>query len=160
MLIPFDSISEDSRIWIFPSSRKFYPQELTSIQKSLEDFLNNWKADTHPIEAAFTIKYDRFIIVAVDESQQSLDLESHDALSNLVQELEKTFSVILIDKINVCFKQGEYVQYKELKAFKKLIKNRGVSKNTIVFDNMINTKGMLKEDWEIYMSESWLSYLL
>jgi len=160
MHIPFDSIPEDSRIWIFPSSRKFYPQELKSIHTSVEDFLTIWKSNDSPIEASFQIKYDRFIIIATTETKNALNLEAHDALSHFIQKLEKTFSVTLIDKINVCFKQGEYVQYKELVAFKKLIKTRSVSKNTIVFDNMISTKGMLKEDWEIYLSESWLSYLL
>ena len=60
-----------------------------------------------------------------------------------------------MDKMNACFKQGEYVQYKDLKDFKKLIKDKGVNKNTIVFDNLISTKMEFDEYWEVPASESW-----
>ena len=34
-------------------------------------------------------------------------------------QMQEKFDVMLLDKMNVCFKQGEFVQYKELKDFKK-----------------------------------------
>ena len=64
--------------------------------------------------------------------------------------------MLLLDKINVSYKQGEFVQYKDLKEFKKLMKTRGVSSKTIVFDNMIGLKKDLENDWEINIMESWL----
>ena len=75
-------------------------------------------------------------------------------------ELEKDLDVVLFDKINVCYKQGEFVQYKDLKEFKKMMKNKGVSKKTIVFDNMITTKAELENDWEINIMDSWLGRFL
>jgi len=65
---------------------------------------------------------------------------------------------MLLDKVNVCFKQGQYVQLKEIPAFKLLIKNKGVSKKTVVFDNMINTKFEFDGSWEVPAGESWLSH--
>ena len=160
MVTPFETAPDDSRLWIFPSSRKFYPQELEKISDSISVFLNQWKSAEHPIESGFQIKYDRFIMIVALEGQNSLSLEAHDALSSFILTLEKQLSVTLLDKINICYKQGEFVQYKESADFKKMIKNRSVSKNTIVFDNMISTKGQLNFDWEVYLSESWLSHLL
>ena len=37
-----------------------------------------------------------------------------------------------------------------------MIKNKGVSPKTTVFDNMITTKEELKNDWEINIMDSWL----
>ena len=51
--------------------------------------------------------------------------------------------------MNVCFKQGEYVQYKELKDFKKLVKNKAVTAKTIIFDNLITNKYDFQNFWEI-----------
>ena len=72
-----------------------------------------------------------------------LGLEEQNKLVEFIQELQKDYELIFLDKVNVCFKQGEYVQMKEIPDFKNLIKNKGVSKNTIVSWNwqkeMINS---------------------
>jgi len=79
-------------------------------------------------------------------------------LVNFIQSLESEFKITLLDKVNICFKQGEYVQLKEIPEFKKLIKNRGVSKKTIVFDNLINNKEEYEKSWEIPAENSWVSH--
>jgi hypothetical protein len=106
------------------------------------------------------LKYDRFIIISVDDTDLNLSLQTHDALSLFIQELEKKFEITLLDKINVCYKQGEFVQYKDIVEFKKMMKDKGVSSKTIVFDNMITTKEELESNWEINIMDSWLGRFL
>ena len=84
--------------------------------------------------------------------------DQNEDLISLILDLEKEFSIGLMDKVNVCFKQGEFVQLKEIPDFKKLIKNKGVSKRTIVFNNLINTKNEYDCCWEIEARESWISH--
>ena len=64
-----------------------------------------------------------------------------------------------MDKMNVTFKQGEHISYKSIIDFKKLIKNRSVSSNTLVFNNLVVKKSDLESDWEIPASKSWHSRL-
>ena len=158
MIVPFNKLPKTSKLWVFPSSRKFYKQELPEIQKLLEDFCEKW-CDNN-FELSFEIKHNRFIIFAIDDTDKSLTLENHDALTVFIQELEKKYDIILLDRINVCYKQGEFVQYKDLKEFKKLIKSKGVSQKTTVFDNMVTTVGEYKYDWEINIMDSWLGRFL
>ena len=160
MIVPFNDIPKWCKLWIFPSSRKFYPQEISELQESIEKFLNEWTLNGTPIINSYQVKYDRFIIIAVDNSEISLSVESIDTLTNFIIELQKKYDLMLLDKINVCYKQGEFVQYKDLKEFKKLIKARGVSQKTIVFDNMISTVEELEFDWEINIMDSFLGRLL
>jgi len=63
--------------------------------------------------------------------------------------------VILLDKMNVSYKQGEFIAYKPLSDFKKMAKQKAVSKNTIVFNNLVNNKQEYKEHWEVPAAESW-----
>ena len=160
MIVDINEIPEWCKLWVFPSSRKFYEQEIPGIKESIEAFLNNWANEGQSLNCAYELRYDRFIIISVDNSEISLSLEAHDALSIFIQALEKTLEIILLDKINVCYKQGEFVQYKDLIEFKKMMKNKGVSPKTTVFDNMITTKEELKNDWEINIMDSWLGRLL
>lgn len=156
MIVDFKQIPDESKLWIFPSSRKFYPQEIAGLKEKIKDFLSDWDDGDSVIKSSYRLEYDRFIIITVDDSQHSLSIQAHDLLITFIQELEKIYQLILMDKINVCYKQGEFVQYKDLIDFKKMMKAKGVSQKTIVFNNMITIKSELKYDWEINIMDSWL----
>ena len=160
MIVDINEIPDWCKLWVFPSSRKFYAQEIPGIKESIEFFLNNWTNEGQALNSAYELKYDRFIIISVDDAEISLSIEAHDALSNFIQALETEMEVILLDKINVCYKQGEFVVYKDLIEFKKMMKNKGVSPKTTVFDNMITTKEELQDHWEINIMDSWLGRFL
>lgn len=57
--------------------------------------------------------------------------------------------------MNVSYKQGEFVAYKTLLEFKKMAKEKAVSKNTVVFNNLVINKYEYENAWEVPASESW-----
>jgi hypothetical protein len=61
--------------------------------------------------------------------------------------------------MNVSFKQGDYISYKSIVDFKNLIKDKSVSKNTIVFNNLVTDISDFKNNWEIPAYKSWHSRL-
>jgi hypothetical protein len=160
MLVNFDSLPDSSRVWIYQSNRSFTENELSEISDKLIVFLDNWVAHGFSLEAGFEIKYKRFIIIAVDQEKQSPTGCSIDASVKFVKELEILYSVDLLDKMNVSYKQGNYVAYKTLMDFKKMAKEKAVSKKTIVFNNLVNSLGEYKEFWEVPASESWHSRIV
>lgn len=159
MLVDFNSLSEDAKVWIYPCSRKFYPKEIDGLNEQLKTFTENWKSDDENFKASFDVKYNRFIIFSAEED---VDLSNADIDTQVgfILQLQQQYDVELLDRMNVCFKQGEYTQYKELKDFKKLIKNRAVTEKTIVFDNLIQTKQELESHWEVPILESWYNRFL
>ena len=157
MLVNFDVLPENSRIWIYQSNRSFTEIELEDISAKLIVFLQSWSAHGSDLQVGFEIKYKRFIVIALDQEKQSATGCSIDASVQFIQALETLYSVDLMDKMNVSYKQGEYVAYKTLTDFKKMAKDKAVSKNTIVFNNLVNSKGEYQEFWEVPASESWHS---
>jgi hypothetical protein len=157
MYIPFENLPEESRIWIYQSSRKFSEEEIADIEKDLIEFINNWNAHGTSLEASFQIKYNRFIILAINQEVQQATGCSIDSSVGFIQKLEQKYNVDLLDKMNVAFKQGEFVTYKTLLEFKKLAKDKSVSENTIVFNNLVNTIEEFNDGWEIPAAESWHS---
>lgn len=157
MYIPFDNLPEDSKIWIYPSNRKFSEEEVAEIEKDLGEFLNNWSAHGSELEASFVIKYNRFIIIALNQEVHPATGCSIDSSVAFIQNLEQKYSVDLLDKMNVSFKQGEFITYKTLLDFKKLAKDKSVSEHTIVFNNLVNNIEEWKENWEVPANESWHS---
>src|SRR5690606_41373201 len=67
MFVPFDSLPEDSRIWIYQSNRKFTDEEIHEIETELQKFVEEWAAHGDGLQASFTTRYNRFIILAVDQ---------------------------------------------------------------------------------------------
>jgi len=157
MYIPFENLPQESKIWIYQSSRKFSDEEVAEIEKDLVQFIENWSAHGTSLEASFVIKYNRFIVIAVNQEFHPATGCSIDSSVGFIQNLEQKYSVDLLDKMNVAFKQGEFITYKTLLEFKKLAKDKSVSENTIVFNNLVNTIEELNEGWEIPASESWHS---
>ena len=61
MLVPFESLPEDSRVWIYQSNRSFTDEELVEIKQKLDEFLTQWTVHGSNLKAGYDIKYKRFI---------------------------------------------------------------------------------------------------
>ncbi len=157
MFVPFENLPEESRIWIYQSNRKFSDEEVAEIETGLLEFLNNWSAHGASLEASYQIKYNRFIIIAVNQEVQAATGCSIDASVVFIQSLEQKYNVDLLDKMNVTFKNGEHVAHKTLIDFKRMAKEKAVTANTIVFNNLVNTIEEWNENWEVPAGESWHS---
>jgi hypothetical protein len=160
MFVDYTSISNDAKVWVYPSDRKFYSTEIDEIEKKIKKFAENWKLDDENFKVSYRFLYNRFIILVADDSETTLTNADIDTSVSFILQLQETYKVNLLDKMNVCFKQGEYVQYKELKDFKKLVKNKAVTAKTIIFDNLINNKEDLENYWEITIEDSWYNRYL
>ncbi len=155
MIVDFNTLPEESRVWIYQANRSFTDEELAEIKHKLILFLEQWTAHGQNLQAGFTIEYKRFIVIALNQTINNATGCSIDASVRFIQQLEIDYNVDLMDKMNVSYKQGEYVAYKNLLDFKKMAKNKSVSKNTIVFNNLVNNIAEFKEHWEVPASESW-----
>ncbi len=155
MLVKFKDLPKTSKIWIYQCNRGFNEGELKEIEGELDNFIKDWTAHGSDLIAGYEIRYNRFIVLALDQTQTSVSGCSIDASVHFMQQLEKKYNVMLLDKMNVSYKQGDYVAYKSLIDFKKMVKQKAVSKKTIVFNNLVANKGEYLEHWEVPASESW-----
>ncbi|RMA64242.1 ABC transporter ATPase [Ulvibacter antarcticus] len=155
MLIEFEKLPDDSRIWVYQCNRKLSDEEVAAITPKTEVFLEKWTAHGSDLEAGFEIKYNRFIVLGLNQANASASGCSIDASVRFIQSLEKELEVDLLDKMNVTFYNGEFIAHKSLSDFRKMAKARSVSPNTVVFNNLINTKSEYLENWEVPAKESW-----
>ena len=155
MLVDFNTLPETSRVWIYQANRSFSTSELEEIKFKLDTFVENWSSHGEGLQAGYEIKYKRFIVLALDQEVNAATGCSIDDSVSFIQQLEKDYQVDLLDKMNVSYKQGDFVAYKPLSDFRKMAKDKAVSKNTIVFNNLVTNIAEFKENWEVPASESW-----
>ena len=103
MLIPFENLPEESKIWIYQSNRKFSDAEFSEIETDLISFLEKWEAHSVGLESSYQLKYNRFIIIAVNQDVQAATGCSIDKSVQFIQNLEQKYSVDLLYKMNVSF---------------------------------------------------------
>lgn len=156
MIVEYSNIADSAKVLIYPSSRKFYTTETKELKEKIQQFLENWSLHNTP-NISHKFLYDRFIIFFIDDSEAPLKNKSVDTIVSFILSLETSYKIVLLDKMNVCFKQGKYVQYKELKDFKGLLKNNALSEKSIVFDNLVSSKLDFENYWETTIADSWYS---
>ena len=101
MYIPFDNLPEDSKIWIYQSNRKFSDEEFKEIETDLKSFLENWSSHGTSLASSYQLKYNRFIILAVNQEVQAATGCSIDSSVAFIQGLEQKYNVDLLDKMNL-----------------------------------------------------------
>ncbi|GAA3554703.1 ABC transporter ATPase [Snuella lapsa] len=160
MLVDFNTLPEESRVWIYQANRSFTDSEIEEISAKVEQFIENWTAHGGDLKVGYLIEYKRFIVLGLNQNLNKATGCSIDASVHFIQQLEKDYNVDLMDKMNVSYKQGQFIAYKSLTDFKKMAKDKAVSKNTIVFNNLVTNIAEFKNNWEVPASDSWHSRFL
>ena len=68
MLVDFSILPEESRVWIYQANRSFSEDELQEIQSKLDIFIENWTAHGSDLQAGYTTKYKRFIVIGLNQN--------------------------------------------------------------------------------------------
>jgi len=157
MLVNFDSLNDTSRIWVYQSSREFSDNEVSEIRVKVEEFIGNWKRHGEDLKASYKIKYNQFIILAVDENFNEVSGCSIDASTHLIKQIENLYRVELLNKMNVAFKDGENINSVGLADFQRYVNEQKVTTKTIVFNNLVCSKKELETTWEVPADQSWHS---
>lgn len=155
MFTEYKNLPNNSRVWMYQSDRVFTTQEIDFISTKAKDFIEQWTRHGDNLKGSFTIKYKQFLVLAVDEGFNNVSGCSIDASVRFVKELENELEIDLMNKMNVSFKDGDYINIVKLADFQKFAKEQKITKETIVFNNMVQTKEEVENNWEIPASKSW-----
>jgi len=155
MFVVYKNLPSNSRVWVYQSEREFTQEEIDFISKNAIQFIENWTKHGSDLQGSFTIKYNQFLVLAVDEGFNNVSGCSIDASVHFVQELEKSLEVDLMNKMNISFKDGDNINIVKMNLFKEFAKENKVNTDTVVFNNMITTKDDFENKWEVPASQSW-----
>ncbi|MCI2227635.1 ABC transporter ATPase [Polaribacter sp. MSW13] len=155
MFTEYTNLPNNSRVWIYQSDREFTEKEVAFIAEKAEDFINQWTRHGDDLKGSFTIKYNQFLVLAVDESFNNVSGCSIDSSVRFIKALENELQLDLMNKMNVTFKDNDNVNLVKLPDFQKFAKDKKITSDTIVFNNMVNTKEDFENNWEVPAKESW-----
>ena len=149
MLVEFNTTDDQSRIWIYASEQKLTNEQENHILKDISDHLQNWDAHKVPLTAGVTILEHHFIIIALDETKNGASGCSIDTLQNKIQEIESSFSISLLNRLNIFCRIEETIK---CIPTTKLADN--ANKETLFYDLTIQKKSELST-WLKPIEEGW-----
>lgn len=108
--VPFDTLPEPSRIWVFPASRELTPSERSRLLSEVDAFLDGWAAHGAPLRSARDFRDGYFLVVGVDEDAEAPSGCSIDALVRNLRTLGREMGVTLVEHDPVWYRDGDAVR--------------------------------------------------
>ena len=154
MYIEIEKMPEDARVWVYQSNREFSTEEVEKISFLTKEFLNTWTAHNQELNASFEIRYHIFLIIMIDGKHALASGCSIDKSIHFIRNIERQFTISLLDRQIVALKEAGKINLLKRKDFEKMIEKE-ISLDTIVFNNLVQTKHELNTKWEIPIRDSW-----
>jgi hypothetical protein len=156
MYIPFETLPNHSKIWIYQADRILNPEEVALTEKKALEFTDQWAAHGSPLQASFKILHQRFLVLAVNETFNQASGCSIDSSVNFIKNLEHLFGVNFFDRTKVAFIHNHEVFIETLANLKNSIREGKINANTLTFNNLVQNKEEFENQWVIPASASWV----
>jgi hypothetical protein len=157
----YNALAPNSRVWIFQADREFSADETTSISNELLQFVDNWLSHGSLLKAHYKMLHNRFIIFFADEDGDNMCGRAIDASIRFIKELEKKYSVSLLDRSHVAYIKNDNVYACTLDELGQRIEAGKITPDTEVFNNLVSTKEEFDNHWTVPLAKSWhRSYIM
>jgi hypothetical protein len=156
MYTNFKDLDHSSRLWVYQADRSFNAEEKSFILENGKSFVESWTAHNRDLDASIEIRYDQFIVLAVDETNASATGCSIDKSVHFIKVLENELKINLLDKSKVAFLKNEEVKLESLSSIKSKVESEEISADLLTFNNMVSDKNQFDSSWLIPAGESWM----
>ena len=155
MYVSFNLLPPNAKVWIYQSDSNLSSTDVELIEKEVKFFLNNWSSHNKEIESSYEIRYNRFLIIGLNENINSASGCSIDKSVNFIKNLQSILKVNFLNRLDVAYKIGNEINSISLLEFQDMIRENKLSKDSIVYNNIIDTKKLYLNSWETTIENSW-----
>lgn len=157
MYIPFDSLPDTARVWIFPITDDISVQKTAKLEQDLKSFVNEWTSHNTALKASVAIFENKFAVISVDESASGASGCSIDKLMRFIQIAEGKHEISLLFKHKIFIKTGTQVKGLTINEIKSELAEGNLDINHLYFDHLIDTKAKLRYEWLKPLHQGWLA---
>lgn len=160
MYVPFESLSDNSRVWIYQASRRLSDGEVDKLGSVLEEFCAQWSAHGEPLKTSFRIEYNQFVVLCADEDFHMPSGCSIDTSVRVLKDFQASAGVDFFDRTLVAFLVDNKVITVRLGDIKDKFTAAELTAGTHTFDNLVPSKGDFLHRWLVPAEKTWLAKYL
>ena len=150
-----DSLSPESKIWIYQSEIPFDAETEGIVESKCADFCKIWTAHNQQLKAGYRILFHHFIVLIVDETQNDASGCSIDKSVHFIQDLGKEIHRNLLDRMNMFYLLNEHVIPFHLLEIGTYHKQGMIHEDSLMVNTNISTLKQLDEQFLIPLKEHW-----
>ena len=155
-LLPTD-FNPSSRVWVYQSSRLFLLSEALEIEEMLQQFVQQWNSHGEPVKGYANLFFGQFIILIADETAAGVSGCSTDSSVRLIKNIESSFNVNMFDRQMLAFVVKDKLQLLPFSQVGYAVQNNFIGPDTLYFNNLVQTKAELENNWIIPVKDSWIA---
>ena len=152
-----EDFNDDSRVWIYQSSRLFFISEALEMESMLQDFVQDWKSHGAPVKGYANLFFGRFIIIMADETATGVSGCSTDSSVRLIKAIEQQFNVDMFNRQLLAFVVKDKIETIPLAQLAYAFENNFVNEVSLYFNNTVLSKKELEQNWITPIKNSWLA---
>jgi hypothetical protein len=145
MIISFDELSPNAKIWIFKGQRIFDLDEKVEVEKHLERFMASWLSHESNVRGAYRFFEDQFLLIGAETEEGAPSGCSTDGLVHFIKELSKSIGIDLMDNGSIFFKKGDSFSKAAFQNISNLVQKGELKENTIVLNSQVAQKKDLQD---------------
>lgn len=139
----FENLNSESKVWVYTTDRELSASEANFLQNESNVFVRDWAAHGAGLKAGALVYKNRFLILAVDESDVHASGCSIDSSVKFIKAIGSELNIDFFNRMNLMITYGA----DELKSVHiSDLKNHLDAK---VFNPMITTLRELRNEWLI-----------
>lgn len=155
-IIPVD-FADDSRVWVYQSSRPFVEGEEREINEQLHQFYAQWESHGVPVKGWAKLVFSQFVIVMADENATQVSGCSTDSSVRVLKSIERQYDVNMFDRMMLTFLVNGKAEMLPLNQVQYAIEKGYINEDTPLFNNVVGDKKDLMQNWLIPLKHSWLA---
>lgn len=153
------ALPDEARVWIYQSNREIDDHTTQIIRDALISFSDKWTSHGTEVPCYTNIFHNRFLVFIADESQHVSGC-SIDSSVHFIQNMGKELGLDFFDRLTYLYFEGDEIKSMEHKDFKSALTEGKISRDTLVFNNLVKTKKEFVESWVSPIAKSWHSRFL
>ncbi len=155
-LLP-QGFSDNTRVWVYQSSRAFIEKEANEINEQLYQFYAQWQSHGDKVNGWAKLLFRQFIVVMADETDIMVSGCSTDSSVRIVKSIERQYDVNFFDRMMLTFLVNSKAEMLPFSQVQYAIDKGYINQDTPVFNNIVTTRKELEDNWLVPIKESWLS---
>src|ERR1700748_2069515 len=154
-LIPAD-FADQSRVWIYQSSRPFSEQQESEINEQLLHFYTQWQAHGAPVKGWAKLLFRRFIVIMADETHVGVSGCSTDSSVRVIKSIERQYDANLFDRLSITFLVKDQPEVLPMGQAQYAIDRGDINGDTLLFNNLVATKDDMLKNGLQPLKYSWM----
>jgi hypothetical protein len=154
--MPYADLPDTSRVWIYQSNQLLNAAQSAQIESAAAQFVAQWTSHNRNLMAWGGLLHQTFLVFVVDESHADASGCSIDKSVAFVRQIEAQYNLDFFDRWCFAYKNAQNeLQLAQRDDFAAAYQSQKINDNTLVFNNLVQTKADFEQKWCVALADSW-----